>query len=316
MFAWSMKTVFFLIGVFSTLVLAITAVYALYPIVWPGTEFYVDPGLIDLVQVVAWPFVSIVFLAILLTSGFFSGGLSSFVERVSSLKLGDYEVSFSQDGARLLKRSLESQLTEFNGQSKIEYDRAARTHKIRDALKVVLVEIYRVSRVEKFPDADGIQQKDLKATVHVEDVVFEESFYQLIDYVPSGGGSGRRFSIRYGGIGITFRSGQSQVWNRNTPNDTEKDLIKLWGMTQEEASHSKQDGFAFCLNVAASAGGSAGVIFIKLEKDRCDESRLEEFSLAIESDVAYQKKIKELAIRLTQVHESLAPSGTYLRVYS
>jgi hypothetical protein len=48
--------------------------------------------------------------------------------------------------------------------------------------------------------------KGLRATIHINDVIFPDYLYQLVDYYPGDGGAHRRFSQRYGIIGRSWRS--------------------------------------------------------------------------------------------------------------
>ena len=77
-----------------------------------------------------------------------------------------------------------------------------------------------------------------RSTIHVVDILFAESYYQLIPYVPVGGGEGRSWSIRYGIVGKTWRQAESN--GEGNLKMSNEDLIHLWGMTAEEARTAKQ----------------------------------------------------------------------------
>lgn len=77
---------------------------------------------------------------------------------------------------------------------------------------------------------------NLRSTIYVQDMLFDESLYQLLDYHPptsEGGKKGRAFSTRYGMIGRSWRLEKSD-FNGKVPTDPE-DLIGKWAMTRTEA---------------------------------------------------------------------------------
>jgi hypothetical protein len=86
-----------------------------------------------------------------------------------------------------------------------------------------------------FPEAHKLK---MRSTIHVPDMLFADTLYQLIDYYPeSEGRHGRIFSIRYGIIGKAWRLRKSQ-WALNwidPDGKKEESLVDEWGMTKEEA---------------------------------------------------------------------------------
>ncbi|HEV8697193.1 MAG TPA: hypothetical protein VGQ89_05815 [Candidatus Limnocylindrales bacterium] len=79
----------------------------------------------------------------------------------------------------------------------------------------------------------AISATRFRSTIHVADILFAESYYQLLPYWPCGGGEARSWSIRYGIVGNTWRHGTSQgVVDIKEHADK---LIDVWGMTSEEA---------------------------------------------------------------------------------
>lgn len=315
----------FTLALFSILTLILFAIGSvLFRVIWPDADFVVDESVVRLVEVLAWPLVAALAIFFTLTARNLREGAKAVFRRITTFKAGDYEVSFSEAGAKQLKRDFEQSLEEYSVQSSIEYMRAARTHRVRDTLKTTLQEIYRLSRQLKLPDQDGIQEGNIAATVHMQDVVYEESLFQLVDYVPSGLGGGRRFSIRYGAIGISYRSGTDRYWNINDPTNTTERLITDWGMTSEEASHSRQDGFALCLTLTDKDGQMSGLLFLKADKidsitkasDIAEKkSALDKFLEKIGNDAECDSKRRELANAISAVYEDVAPSGTFIRVY-
>ena len=94
------------------------------------------------------------------------------------------------------------------------------------------------------------QAEGFRSTLHVADILFAESYYQLLPYWPAGGGEARSWSIRYGIVGNTWRHGASRGVGDVVANVDE--LIDVWGMTRDEAE------------VAESAAGARSLIAVVL----------------------------------------------------
>lgn len=73
----------------------------------------------------------------------------------------------------------------------------------------------------------------LRSALYVPDLLFSDHLYQLTDYVPSGGWRGLTFTIRYGVIGIAWRSMKAHK-SKDVPFDVAK-LIADWQLTSDEA---------------------------------------------------------------------------------
>ena len=292
--------------------------------VFSGSPVSVHRSVIDLAEVLAWPVVALLALFFTLVSRDLRYGAAALIRRVSRVRAGNYEVSFSSEVARRLKRDVEQSLSEFSDESRKEYDRAARTHRIRDLLREAVKDLRAASKVQGMPDAEGIQANRIMATVHVPDVVFEESLYQIVDYVPSGSGSGRRFSVRYGAIGHAWRSGNSSHYNTNDPQHSEDDLVAKWGMTRDEAQRYRKSGLAICLVLRDAQGKQTGLLFIAAEevgavtakKDFEAQSKdLERLIRQFAGTDAHNSNLKRLGEALGKVYEEVAPAGTFMRVY-
>ncbi len=90
------------------------------------------------------------------------------------------------------------------------------------------------------PRIGGIQNAmDLRTTIHVADILFAESYYQLLPYYPIAKvpGDGRSWSVRYGIVGKTWRQGTFNAEGNLAM--SEEDLIREWGMTEDEARTAK-----------------------------------------------------------------------------
>lgn len=87
---------------------------------------------------------------------------------------------------------------------------------------------------------------DVRFTIHVPDTIFKDHVYQLVDYYSpkSGsirGGRGRRFSVRYGIIGLCWRTSKSRGTATAFDGDENaiNDLKERWSMTDADAETAK-----------------------------------------------------------------------------
>jgi hypothetical protein len=99
------------------------------------------------------------------------------------------------------------------------------------------------------------ERQTIRFTIHVPDAIFKNHLYQLVEYHiwPSGGsqpGKGRRFSTRYGIIGLAWRTKKSQgTANAFRGDSTAVEELKVrWSMTDAEAEAAKSK--PSCLAIA------------------------------------------------------------------
>ncbi len=133
-----------------------------------------------------------------------------------------------------------------------------------------LPDILREKEIDYRPD-------DVRATIHVDDIVFRSYLYQLVDYFPSsrnGSAAGRRFSQRYGIIGQSWRLNESlgrgkAVSGMGSPTPTRGDrelaireLVARWGMTEEEARRTSHERPATLSVMLRYEGRSHGLLYI------------------------------------------------------
>jgi hypothetical protein len=104
-----------------------------------------------------------------------------------------------------------------------------------------LVKKHRIAKLHQQvidgPCASAKGAKGFRSTIHVLDVLFAESYYQLLPYYRKGGGEGRSWSIRFGIVGNTWRHGVSHGVVDIADHQTE--LIDVWGMTADQARNAR-----------------------------------------------------------------------------
>lgn len=220
-----------------------------------------QPWLIALVGMLVWP-VTLVSLVLLLifsrTLRQLFGVSSKIIRKISA---GGIEMEISSDAVDQVRDHLKSSFQDLVADARDQYDRMADLQDIESRISIIINnEIRGHFAGSKFPS-------DLRATVHVRDIVFKEFLYQLVDYVPKGGGSHRRFSQRYGIIGRSWRSAKSQgTGNAFHGLSSEDALVEQWGMTREEA-HGMLNSKHSCLSVLLRSGGiPVGILYIDTDQ--------------------------------------------------
>jgi hypothetical protein len=181
-------------------------------------------------QIVAltWPLVIGLLALYLLRSQSSISFFRQLASVVSNVKIpGALEIHHST----AVKSSQEDVLRAYRQQVIASYDAVAAQFKIAETMSRVVD-----GPITKF--YGGTLPKKFRCTVHVQDMLFQDSFYQLIDYLPrsaSGvrGTHGRAWSVLRGIVGQSWRLEESR-FESSVPK-TPRDLILSWGMIKQEA---------------------------------------------------------------------------------
>lgn len=156
---------------------------------------------------------------------------------------------------------------------------------------------------EVLTKTQGVKRSDIRATIHVRDIVFKDFLYQLVDYYPKGGGADRRFSQRYGIIGRSWRSGKSHgTGNAFGKLASEESLVEQWGMTRGE-THGILKSKPSCLSVLLRSGGTeSGILDIDASNENAfgNDNAAQTIAETLEKSAA----VTELA---AAVERALAP---------
>ena len=201
-----------------------------------GTEG-TDTGSSELAQLVsslAWPVAVVVSLLILTTR---RGRLllAPILRRLKRIRgPGGWEVELSPEAAAETKADVEGAIKPYEPALDREYERLAHVEGIRGRLETAVREGFREPRAPGF-----------RSTVHVEDAMVSNALYQLVGYWPGGGGSGRRFSTRFGMIGRAWEF--SWLLYAGDVPESEDDLIELWGMTRAQAASAAEGRHILCV---------------------------------------------------------------------
>lgn len=217
-------------------------------------------GWSDILSSLIWPLVILVMFFYLFLSKNAPQRLRHLLKPFRSLKMLGTEFVLSEKLSEEIGKDAEEAFELYRKQAKREYDRIVEIYGLREKLEsVIQSDVTRVlGNTYKIPG--------FRCTIHVPDILFRETLYQLLDYYPSGGGRGRAWSVRFGIIGRAWRFGESETQG-NVPTDAHK-LILEWGMTREEAVASGQGRKSFaCVvlrddEVMGGGGNSVGIFYM------------------------------------------------------
>jgi len=214
--------------------------------------------MIDAVKSVLHLLISVPFLLLLVILGLVSGTIS--MDGLYKL-LGNFR-SIEAFGAKVelnekAKADLEGTMQDYQQAVTIKYDLWQQRRGIRNKVG----EIAKKLKVENFFTNDqGVQVDDLRFTLHVPDLLFKNRVYQLTDYWPGGDGHGRTWSVRFGILGLAWRSENDQL-KGNIPTDPDE-LIRNWGMTKEEAEERSKQSLAAVVLKSTDDQHVLGVFYI------------------------------------------------------
>ncbi len=226
-------------------------------------------ALIEFPSSITWQVTAILIVLFIVMSKTARTTLSGLTSRFRTIKAFGAEVEFSEEGARQLSLTIDETFEEYKSQAYSEFRRQSEANKIRTTLESVLKNQEKLVikgktnptlRSEIF---SRIASEKIRCTIHVPDLLFADMLYQLIDYYPRGSGAGRRFSVRYGIIGRTWRTAESTGQGKTF--NTEGDLVENWGMTEEEAVNavgSAAKHSLLCALLTEDNGDNLAVIFV------------------------------------------------------
>ena len=170
------------------------------------------PFFVGLMNAVAWPLVVLLLAYAAFRAISFNqvrelfGAARPLIRKVS---FGGVAVEFNFEGLRERGIQTKNSFNDLVSRADKEYQLVAAQQEINSHLTNVMRHA-----LPRVLEAKGLAKHppDLRATVHVSDILFEHYFYQLTDYFPdnaAGGPAGRRFSERFGMIGRSWRLGTS-----------------------------------------------------------------------------------------------------------
>ncbi len=280
-------------------------------------------SVIGFVDAVAWPLVAILVLAALILSSNLRRVILNVLRYIKKFKGGPVEFEFSDEAAKDVSASVATDLKIFIAAARSEYDRQARAHNIDQLLESAVDEIFSKRR-------KGDRPKNLRATLHVPDLVFEGQLYQMVNYQPDASGRGRRWSERYGILGRSWRLGRSLFTDyamghekadaAETTGDAERMLICNWGMNRFEAKRGSNRDVrqSYLCVVLRTKTERVGVLYM----DATDKGAFSDFSkdredpANMEADPTLEslQAVMALAEAVSSAMKALRPGGAYIDI--
>lgn len=223
---------------------------------------------------IAWP------VATLIMFGFFIWNLRPIGDAlrraplIRSIKFGGLEVEIDRNSLDELKESTDKTFLELIKKTDSEICRFASSLGIFETIKAA-AENLKTNLPRHTPSE--IEKANLRVTLHIADAVFVDHLYQLSNYYHAeksevfwqgDTGAGRRFSIRYGIIGLAARTEKSQaVGDAFQGNQDERQaLIEYWSMlpSQAAAAQKKPSCLAIVLR-SPETGAFVGILYADAE---------------------------------------------------
>ena len=244
-------------------------------------------GIVAALQaLVGWPLVALVGIYLLIAQSDKMGGILNLFGDVKSIKIaGGNEIVFSAAQADERSRTANEIFASYRVKAAEEFAAMAEVHEIPTRLKNVCEQGVKphlektitsmLVRDKKIIDADAITPKEqalldaevkerwksMRFNIHVEDLLFNETLCQLVDYYPDGKGkAGRAWSVRYGMIGRVWRFQRSYT-DTNVTTDEDK-LVTNWGMTRDEVRNFVSKGKTFTTVVLESNSQPCALVYM------------------------------------------------------
>jgi len=263
-------------------------------------------GLLELLRIlVSWPVVLTLLILYLALSRFAPYKLARILKPFRSLKLFGTEFVLSEEVGTDAEQAIEI----YRKKVKRQFDTLAETYDIRAKLEDVIDQVRKVIDRRK-------PIKDLRVTLHVPDILFADTLYQLVDYYPRGGGRGRTFSSRFGIIGLCWRARENQIQGA-VPTDSQ-DLVRQWGMTHEEAVASGGGRQSFlALLLRDESDTVVAILYMdSTEKDAFGaDSGDGYFREKLKQTVASASKSKGLTVCLEKTRDALKDRRPAIRIH-
>src|SRR4051812_41937625 len=196
------------------------------------------PSWVQVVEAVAWPAVAMVGVLALVFSGSLRRWLIDLTRKIRKVSALGVDVELSPEVAKEVAQLTSEAFHDLRQRVTATVDQLVHVHQINDKRKRLVEDVIRPAL-----GRDG-RAPDFRMTIYIDDMLFTESMYQLLDYHPkSSGARGRTYPIRFGIVGRAWRSRQDQM-EADVPVEQQA-LIRDWGMTWDQASSAGQDRRSF-----------------------------------------------------------------------
>lgn len=256
-----------------------------------------------LALLLSWPVVVLLLFIYLFQSRSAARKLAGLFKPFRSLKLFGTEFKLDDQAGRELGEDAERAFAEYRTHVKRVCDRWVEVNAIREKFEGVVEAAGKGC-------LSGAFETDFRATLHVPDILFADTLYQLVDYYPGGGGRGRSWSIRFGIIGKAWRLGESQL-EADVPTEPRR-LVVDWGMTREEAVAAGQGRKSFaCICLRDKEGSKIAIFYI----DATKRGAFSADSQRVEQEILDQCEKRGLTSSLARFGLELRTHGPVIHVH-
>lgn len=260
----------------------------------------------------SWPFIVIYLIIALIYFNFNLGNIQGVFGRVKSLNILGNEIEFGEE----VKINTELSIKNYRLKIKEIFSYQIQKEQLNDKLRYLVEDIK-----EYLASTKGISKSEivLRCTIHIQDILFQETLYQLLDYYPntSNGGSGRIKSIRFGIIGLSWRTEKSKI--KGNINSSQNDLIKDWGLDiTETTSDSNIKSYAAIL-LKSGVGTRLGIVYLDSKVENLfGDFNVDQYNVEAENFekfVCEKCKEKSIVKSLTDIQENVADKFLQIRIY-
>lgn len=271
-------------------------------------------GFAKLLIALAWPLVAIFIFWYLFKAHSAPDRVAQLFKPFKSLELGPAKFQLSDE----VKASLEETFAKYRKQVKEQYDQSVKKKSLDEKLAQLLDSQSKImldidkARKDLTPERPTLQ--DYRCTIHVPDLLFAETFYQLLEYFPRQSGlekRGRTWSYRFGFIGKVWRTKTSNLQGTVPTNIDE--LINNWGMTRLEAEAAGKDRPSFLAVLLKHNEVPVGLFYMdSMEENAFGRKEGTTLFTSIEAELTRLDIIKNLA----EIKEDLSGQSTKIRIYT
>lgn len=271
-------------------------------------------GAAKLLVMLAWPIVVVLIFLYLFRSKAAPARLKQLLENVKSLEFFSAKLQLGDE----VKATLEETFARYRKEVRDKYDQAVKKKSLDDKLKSLLSPESKIMKeidaARKASDQSRAAIQDYRCTLHVPDLLFAETFYQLVEYFPRVAGEekrGRTWSYRFGFIGRAWRLETSDM--QGTVSTNLEDLIDGWGMTKGEAEAAGKDRKSFMAVLLRHNAVPVGLFYMDSKEEHAfgpkKDTRLFD---CVEGELKRLEIIKDLAA----IREDLSGQSPKIKIYT
>jgi hypothetical protein len=267
-------------------------------------------GMVEWAQALAWPAVVLVGIIALVVTNAGRELLSRVISRLKRVEAFGISVELTEQAARKTTDTTKEAFKILRGRIDTEFDSVVRTTQVNAALTLVMEDVAPAIDAQN----GGHRPGGLRATIYVEDPLYQGFLYQLLEYWPQPGGPrGRILSQRFGTIGQSWRSSKTLI-DGEVPTKVE-DLIERWGMTQRQARAAGEGRHSFLVFPLNWQATPVGLLYADAKDPRVFGSNEESpKARAIIDAIALATDHTNLAERLWKVRNQVLPRSPTLEV--